>query len=48
MEIQTPEVKIQVSPELSMLVLARILDGKKVIVIDASNGVELNGVPVKI
>lgn len=48
MEIQTPEVKIQVSPEHSMLVQARILDGKKVIVIDASNGVELNGVPVKI
>ena len=48
MEIQTPEVKIQVSPEHSLLVQARILDGKKVIVIDASNGVELNGVPVKI
>ena len=48
MEIQTPEVKIQVSPEHSMLVQARILDGKKVIIIDASNGVELNGVPVKI
>ena len=48
MEIQTPEVKIQVSPEHSELVQARILDGKKVIVIDASGGVELNGVPVKI
>ena len=48
MEIQTPEVKIQVSPENSYLVQARVLDGKKVIVIDASNGVELNGVPVRI
>ena len=48
MEIQTPEVKILVSPEHSLLVQARILDGKKVIVIDASNGVELNGVPVRI
>ncbi len=48
MEIQTPEVKIQVAPEHSELVQARILDGKKVLVIDASNGVELNGVPVRI
>ena len=48
MEIRTPEVKIQVSPEHSELVQARILDGKKVLVIDASNGVELNGVPVRI
>ena len=48
MEIQTPEVKIQVSPEHSELVQARILEGRKVIVIDASNGVELNGVPVRI
>jgi hypothetical protein len=48
MEIQTPEVKIQVSPEHSELVQARVLDGKKVLIIDASNGVELNGVPVKI
>lgn len=48
MEIQTPEVKILVSPEHSELVQARILDGRRVIVIDASNGVELNGVPVSI
>ena len=48
MEIQTPEVKIQVSPEHSELVQARVLEGRKVIVIDASNGVELNGVPVRI
>ena len=48
MEIRTPEVKIQVAPGLSYLVQARVLDGKKVLVIDASQGVELNGVPVKI
>ena len=48
MEIQTPEVKILLAPEHSELVQARILDGKQVLVIDASNGVELNGVPVRI
>ena len=48
MEIQTPQVKIQVAPENAFLVQAKVLDGKKVLVIDASQGVELNGVSVRI
>ena len=48
MDIATPEVKIQVDPKFSCLVQAKIIDGKKYILIDASNGVELNGVPVEI
>ena len=48
MDIATPEVKIQVDPKFSCLVQAKIIDGKKFILIDASNGVTLNGVPVEI
>ena len=48
MEISTPEVKIQVDPKYSCLVQAQIINGKKYILIDASNGVTLNGVPVEI
>ena len=48
MEIRTPQVKISVDPQFSHLVEARVLDGKKVIVISAEAGVELNGLPVEI
>ena len=48
MEIQTPEVKISVNPKFSYLVEARIIDGKKYILVSADAGVELNGVTVSI
>lgn len=48
MAINTPQVKIQVDPRFSYLVQARELEGKKVILIAADEGVELNGVPVEI
>lgn len=48
MEIHTPEVKILVDPQYSHLVQARVIDGKKYILISADSGVELNGLPVAI
>ena len=48
MEIATPEVKISVDPKYSYLVEARVIDGKKYILISADAGVELNGVSVEI
>ena len=48
MEIITPEVKISVNPKFSYLVEARMIDGKKYILVSADAGVELNGVPVRI
>ena len=48
MEIQTPEVKISVNPKFSYLVEARVIDGKKYILVSADAGVELNGVAVDI
>lgn len=48
MEIATPEVKITVDPKYSYLVQARVIEGKKYILIAADEGVELNGVAVSI
>ena len=48
MEIATPEVKISVNPKFSYLVEARVIDGKKYILVSADAGVELNGVAVDI
>ena len=47
-ELRTPDVAIQVSPERSDLVQTRVLDGVKYILIRADEGVEVNGVPVRI
>ena len=48
MEITTPEVKISVNPKYSYLVEARVIDGKKYVLVSADAGVELNGVAVEI
>ncbi len=48
MEITTPEVKISVNTKFSYLVEARVIDGKKYILVSADTGVELNGIPVEI
>lgn len=45
-QIKTPEATIQVSPEYSHLVQARVIDGRRYILIPADAGVELNGLPV--
>ena len=47
-ELVTSQVKISVDPEYSYLVKTRTIDGKKYILIPADEGVEVNGVGVKI
>lgn len=48
LEMHTPDVKIQVNPERSDLVRTRIIDGTKYILIRADEGVEVNGVNIRI
>lgn len=47
-EVKTPDVTIRVNPERSDLVEARVINGKKYILIRADEGVEVNGVPIRI
>ena len=47
-ELVTPQVKISVDPEYSYMVETKMIDGKKYILIPADEGVEVNGVNVKI
>ena len=47
-EVRTPDVKIQVNPQRGDLVETRIIDGERYILIRAGEGVEVNGVPVRI
>lgn len=48
LRIETPEIKISLSPDNASLVEQRIIDGRKYILIPAENGVEINGINVKI
>lgn len=47
-ELRTPDVIIKVTPERSDLIQTRIINGLKYIVIDATEGVEVNGVNITI
>lgn len=47
-EVKTPDVIIQVNPDRSDLIKTRIIDGRKYILICADDGVEVNGVEIKI
>ena len=47
-QITTPEMKIAVSPEYSHMIEARVIDGRKYILIPADEGVEINGIGVNI
>ena len=47
-EVQTPDVTIQVSAQRRDLVQTRVIDGTKYIVIRADEGVQVNGVHVHI
>lgn len=46
--LQTPDVTIKVNPQRSDLVETRLIDGHRYILIRAEEGVEVNGVTVKI
>jgi hypothetical protein len=43
-----PQVKITVSPEYSSMLETRRIDGRKYLLIPADEGVEINGVAVRI
>ncbi len=45
-EIKTPDVIIKVSPDRTDLVQTKIIDGRKCLVIELSNQVEVNGIQV--
>lgn len=47
-ELRTPDIIIKVAPERADLIQTRILGGMKYIVIDATEGVEVNGVNITI
>ncbi|MFI3206516.1 MAG: DUF4317 domain-containing protein [Clostridia bacterium] len=47
-EVNTPNVIIKVKPEFKELIETRIIDGKKYILIDAENAVEVNGIAIDI
>lgn len=47
-DVKTPDVVIQVNPERSDLIEARVIGGTKYILICADDGAEVNGVPIEI
>lgn len=47
-EIKTPDVTIRVSPDRSDLIETRVINGTRYILICADEGVEVNGVPIRI
>ena len=48
LELRTPDVTIRVSPDRGDLVETRIINGARYILIRAEEGVEVNGVQVRI
>ncbi len=48
LELQLPDIKISVKRGKEDLVSTQVIGGKKYVLIDATEGVEVNGVPVKI
>ena len=46
-EIKTPDIVIQVNPERTDLVETREIDGKKCLVIELNDEVEVNGITIK-
>ena len=48
MEIKLPDISIKVKPEKQSLVSTQIIDGKKYILIEAAEGVVVNGIDISI
>lgn len=46
-EVKTPDVMIKVSPERTDLIETREIDGRVFLMIEVSDNVEINGIPVK-
>ena len=48
LDIAMPDVKISVKKDKMNLVSTQVIDGKKYVMIEASEGVEVNGIPINI
>ena len=48
LDIVLPDVKITVKKDKADLVTTQVIGGKKYVMIEATEGVEVNGVPIKI
>lgn len=48
MQLNTPDVRIQVNPARSDLIETRVINGVKYILICVDDGVEVNGIPIRI
>lgn len=46
-EVKTPDVVVQVNPSRSDLVETRVIDGRRCIVIEINDAVEVNGIPIR-
>ena len=46
--MRTPDVVVKVSPERMDLVQTKVIDGRKCLVIELNDQVELNGIPVRV
>ena len=47
-EVKTPDVVVRVNPDRADLVNTRTLDGKRCLVIEINDHVEVNGITIKI
>lgn len=47
-ELETPQVKITVTPEFSYTIETRVIDGRKYVLVPADQGVVINGINVNI
>jgi hypothetical protein len=45
-EVKTPDVIVQVNPSRADLVDTRVIDGRRCIVIEINDAVEVNGIPI--
>ena len=48
MEVKSPDVVIKVNPERSDLIRTEVINGRKCLVIEINDSVELNGLEVKL
>ena len=48
MEIKLPDIVLKVKPEAQSLVSTQVICGKKYILIEATDAVEVNGIDIKI
>jgi hypothetical protein len=48
LEVVLPDIKISVKKGKEDMISTQVIGGKKYVLIDATEGVEVNGIPIKI